>query len=249
AVLLRAEGRVKDAGLRDELRAVRATVLFFSGQPGKAMAIASDILQRPSPSERACVAAAMVAVPCLGGAGRGDEAVAIAERWTETAGRVPNALLSVPGWLLRWLPLGKCSALVLEGRRYEAEALAREEYQAYLAKQVHEGTAVSALQLGLVALARGHVQPAGQWLREAAALFRAPTAPNFLSVCLASLASAAALAGDLPAADAALAEAEEALTPGMAVFRPGLELSRAWIAATRGEVSRARSIALGVADR
>jgi hypothetical protein len=118
-----------------------------------------------------------------------------------------------------------------------------------LAKQVHEGTAVSALQLGLVALARGQVRTAGQWLREAAALFRAPTAPNFLSVCLASLADAEALAGDLPAADAALAEAEEALTPGMAVFEPGLELSRAWIAATRGEVSRARAIALGVADR
>ncbi|HWD71382.1 MAG TPA: LuxR C-terminal-related transcriptional regulator [Actinomycetota bacterium] len=249
AVLLRAEGRVKDAGLRDELRAVRATVLYFSGQPAKAMAIASDILERPSPSERACVAAAMVAVPCLGGAGRGDEAVALAERWTETAGRVPNALLSVPGWLLRWLPLGKCSALVIEGRLYEAEALAKEEYQAYLAKQVHEGTAVSALQLGLVALARGQVQTAGQWLREAAALFRAPTAPSFLSVCLASLADAEALAGDLPAADAALAEAEEALTPGMAVFEPGLELSRARIAAARGEVSRARAIALGVADR
>src|SRR5207253_2387198 len=100
---------------------------------------------------------------CLGGAGRGDEAVALAEHWTETAGRVPNALLSVPGWLPRWLSLGKCSALVMEGRLHEAEALAKEEYQVYLAKQVHEGTAVSALQLGLVALARGQVQTARQW--------------------------------------------------------------------------------------
>jgi DNA-binding CsgD family transcriptional regulator/tetratricopeptide (TPR) repeat protein len=249
ALLLRAEGRVKDQGLRDELRTVRATVLFFSGQPAKAMAIASDILQRPCASERACVAAAMVVVPCLARAGRGDEAVAIAERWNEAAGRVPNALSSMPGWLLRWLPLGQCWALLMQGRLSEAEALAKEEYQGYLAKQSHEGTAVSALQLGMVALGRGRVQTAGQWLREAAALFRAPTAPNFLSACLAGMARAAALAGDLPAADAALAEAEEALTPGMAAFQPELTLSRAWVAAAHGEVSKARAIALGLADR
>jgi DNA-binding NarL/FixJ family response regulator len=137
----------------------------------------------------------------------------------------------------------------MAGRLHEAEALAREEYRRNLDQHAHEGTAVSALFVGMVALARGRVQTSSQWLREAAALFRVPTAPNLLPFCLSGLGHSAALLRDLPSADAALAQAEEALTPGMAVFEPQVALSRAWVAAAHGELSKARSIALGVADR
>jgi ATP/maltotriose-dependent transcriptional regulator MalT len=143
----------------------------------------------------------------------------------------------------------KCWALALAGHLHEAEALATNEYKRSLAQHAHLGTAVSAMLLGRVALAKGRVQTAGQWFREAAGLFRAPTAPNFLPTCLAGLAHAAALAGDLPAADAALGEADEVISPGMALFETLLALSRVWVTAAHGEVSKARAIALGTADR
>jgi ATP/maltotriose-dependent transcriptional regulator MalT len=248
ALLLEAEGGIKDAGLRDDLRAVRATVLHFSGQPAKATALALEILLRPV-SEWACVRAAIIAVLCLAAAGRGNEAVDLADRWTEAAHRVPNPFSVMPVGLQRLLLATKCCALVMGGRLHEAEGLATNEYGRYLARHALEGTAMSALLLGWVALARGRVQTAGRWLREAAALSRAPAAPNFLPECLALLAHAAALAGDLPAADAALVQAEEALTPGKQVYKSVLELSRAWVRAAHGEVSDARAIALGVANR
>jgi DNA-binding CsgD family transcriptional regulator len=80
-------------------------------------------------------------------------------------------------------------------------------------------------------------------------MFRAtPSSPNYLPVSLAGLARAAALTGDLPAADAAIDGADESATPGLAVFEGPVGLSRAWVAAAHGEVSKARAIALGVAD-
>jgi DNA-binding CsgD family transcriptional regulator len=249
ALLLEAEGAIEDAALRDELRAVgTAVVLFFSGQLARAMPIVSDILQGPGTSERACLTAALIAVPCLAAAGRGDEGMVIAERWTQAADRVPN-ISPMPGGIPLWIVVVKCWTLALGGHLHKAEALASKEYRRSLAQHDHEGTAVSACLLGLVALGRGRVQTAGRWFREAAGLFRVPTAPNFLPLCLAGLAHAAALASDLPAAETALGQAEEALTRGMAVFEPLLALSRVWVAAAHGEVSKARAIALGVADR
>jgi DNA-binding NarL/FixJ family response regulator len=155
----------------------------------------------------------------------------------------------MPVGLQRLLLAAKCRALVMGGRLHEAEVLATNEYGGHLARHALEATAMSALLLGRVALARGRVQTARRWLREAAALSRAPAAPDFLPQCLAWLAHAAALAGDLPAADAALVQAEEALTPGKAVYKSVLELSRAWVRAAHGEVSNARATALGVANR
>jgi DNA-binding CsgD family transcriptional regulator len=249
AVLLRAEEDVKDAALVDGLRAVRADVLFSSGQPARAIAMAFDILQRPGTSERAGAWAALVVVPCLAMAGHGDDAVTVAERWIEVAGRADDALLPVPGWPLSWLLLAKCQAALLAGRLHEAEVWTTDLYRRNLVQHAHHDIAMSALLLGWVALARGRVRTAGQWFREAAAMFRAtPSSPNYLPVSLAGLARAAALTGDLPAANAAIDEADESLTSALAVFEGPVGLSRAWVTAAHGEVSKARVIALGVAD-
>jgi DNA-binding CsgD family transcriptional regulator len=248
AVLLGAEGDIEDAELRDGLRAVRADVLFSSGQPARAIAMAFEILQRPGTSERAGAWAALVVVPCLAMAGHGDEAVAVAEHWIEVAARADDALLPVPGWPLSWLLLAKCQAALLAGRLHEAEGWTTDLYRRNLVQHAHHDIAMSALLSGWVALARGRVRTAGQWFREAAAMFRAtPSSPNYLPVSLAGLARAAALSGDLPAADAAIDEADDSLTPALAAFEGPVGLSRAWVAAAHGELSKARVIALGVA--
>jgi DNA-binding CsgD family transcriptional regulator len=67
-------------------------------------------------------------------------------------------------------------------------------------------------------------------------------------MCLPGLACAAALRGDLTTAQAALAEAEAIATPGMAVCEPDVRLASAWVTAAGGEVSKARTLALDVAD-
>jgi DNA-binding NarL/FixJ family response regulator len=248
ALLLRAEEEIEDAELREELRAVRAIVLQFSAQQAKAIAVASDILRQPCANEETCVQAATVVVSCLKVTGRGDEAVAIADRWTEPARRVSDSVSLLAGYLGRLLNL-KCWALVTGGRLKEAEALAREEYRRNLILNDREGIAMSALQSGLVALGRGRVQTAGQWFREAAGLFRTPTSTNLLPACLAGMALAAAFADELLTADAALASAQQIITPLTTTFELFIGLSRAWAAVAHGEVSKGRAIALDVADR
>ena len=129
----------------------------------------------------------------------------------------------------------------------EAEARASRAYRKASDQHAHDATALSARVLGRVALSRGRVETARRWLREAAALFRAPSEVCFLPGCLAGLAQAAALAGDLPTATATLAEAE-GLIPGMANVDQ-LAVARTWLAAGHGELSRARAIALQAANQ
>src|SRR5207244_9413824 len=113
-----------------------------------------------------------------------------------------------------------------------------------LSQHDHEGTAMSALLSGMVALARGRVQTGGEWFREAAGLFRTPTSVNYLSACLAGMAVAAALAGDHPTADASLASAKEFLTPIPATFelsgaQPRVGSRRSW-RGVQGPIDRPR---------
>ncbi|HMC08057.1 MAG TPA: AAA family ATPase, partial [Actinomycetota bacterium] len=243
-LLFDAEESIEDPDLRDQLRMGRGEILFFSGQPARAFALLSDLLQRHGMSERTCVGAVLFAVPCLAVAGRPDQAVTLAEQWTEAAYRVSDEYPAAPGMVLA----GKAHALRLAGRLREAEALATSEYRASLGKQAYGSTAMVAMFLGSVMLARGQVRTAGRWLREAAGLLRAGAGTTFLPMCLAELAQAAALAGDLGAATEALADAQASHMPWMAVGEPGLQLAKAWMTAAGGEVSKARQFALEAAD-
>ena len=242
-MLLRTEQGIEDADLRDELKAVRGLVLLFSGRPEKAIAETSGILERAGANEPARVRTALVAVPAFAVTGRVEHAVAIADRWIESANRLTDKFVFGPGHLL----LGKTYALCLGGRLLEAEMLAEREYRVALDRHAHVATAEWALLRGRVALFRGQVVTATRWLMEAASLFRSPSGINFLPVCLGSLAHAAALAGDAHAAEEALAEAKQVLTAGMALFEPELALAQAWMAALCGEQSRARGLMLDVA--
>src|SRR5438067_4565171 len=88
AVLLRTEQGIEDADLRDELKAVRGLVLLFSGRPVEAIAETSGILERAGANEPARVRTALVAVPAFAVTGRVEHAVAIADRWIESANRL-----------------------------------------------------------------------------------------------------------------------------------------------------------------
>jgi ATP/maltotriose-dependent transcriptional regulator MalT len=244
-VLVRAQREVADLDLRDELEWLRGAMLLFSGRPAGATAVLSGILERPGASEWVCTGVAAVLAAALVASGRSEQAMAIVERWiaaaqrlTEEAPLADDRLLSV-----------QASALCVAGRLDRAEALATSEYRRALSRQARETAASSAYWLGSVALMRGQGETAARWLREAAALYQPPSVLSFLPLCLAGLAAAATLAGDLTTAKTALAAAEEALTPGMVLMESGVRLARAWVFAASGELSRARSMALEAADR
>src|SRR5207302_11084258 len=60
---------------------------------------------------------------------------------------------------------------------------------------------------------------------------------------------AAILTGDLTGAGAALAGAEDVLSPALAHMESEVRLASAWVAAAHGEASKARVVALDVADK
>jgi DNA-binding CsgD family transcriptional regulator/tetratricopeptide (TPR) repeat protein len=244
-VLLRAEDDIKHPHLREKLKETRGLILLYAGRPAEAIAADSQVLDRPGVSDRSNVTVAQHAVLALAVLGRSDQAVAIAERWIDAAHRLAEELPLAAGRLRA----SESWALCFAGRLDEAGALARKEYRRALSNHAHETTAMSAVLLGQVALARGRVQEAARWLREAAALSRSPKGFSLLPMCLAALACAAALGGDLTTAQDALVEADDIANPGMAIYEPEVCLAGAWVAAARGEVSTARAVALDAANK
>ena len=243
-LLLEAERQTETLELRDELTALRGTILSFAGQPTRAIAAVSPVLERPGASERACARSALAAVFACGLSGRTGQARAIADRWIDAARRLADER----PYLAPLLLYSKGAALCIAGGFAEAEGIATGEYRSASARGAHDLAGMWASLLGHVALSRGRVETAARWLQEAAALVRTPGQTNFLPACLADLACARALGGALGAAEHALAEAEGlAITGTRYVLQLGA--ARTWIAAARGETSKARATALDVADQ
>ena len=92
---------------------------------------------RPSANEGTCMRAALVVVSCLAVAGRGDEALSIAERWIEVTRRASGTPSLRPRSLLGFLLNLKALALLTGGRLHESEAVAKKEYQKNLAPLTH----------------------------------------------------------------------------------------------------------------
>jgi DNA-binding NarL/FixJ family response regulator len=243
-VLSDAALRTEDPSIRDELKAMEAGVLVYSGQPAQGAVKAREVLQSPHSSPRACVIAAMGWATAAALAGRAEEAVLARRNWIAVARQMvgelpfpPSALFGPGVW-----------ALTAAGRLDEAATAAQACYEEAVSQGSRDGSAVGAANLGAVALYRGAVSTSMRWLREAAALFRGPVGGNFLFVALGWLAHAAALAGELTIADTAIEEAEAARTAGTHIFDLHIALARAWIAAAKGELSAAQAGVARVAD-
>lgn len=107
----------------------------------------------------------------------------------------------------------------------------------------------AALVLGQLSLDRGQAASAYRWLREAATVLGRFDPQRTLSWCMGLQAWAAALVGDVEAADVAATEAEQlsGVSP-VHVFDVHVRLARAHAAAVAGELTRAGDIALAAAD-
>lgn len=134
----------------------------------------------------------------------------------------------------------------LSGSLLEAEAEA-EELHRRMPTDKPAARALAAAVLGRAALSRGHVLRARHFLRESVVRARACGADGLLPWGLSGLAHAAALAGDQPAAERALKEAQ-ARPCSAPPHGPDLMLTRAWVVAAGGEVGRGAALAVASAD-
>jgi ATP/maltotriose-dependent transcriptional regulator MalT len=129
----------------------------------------------------------------------------------------------------------------------EAEELARNAFATTLRlEDVTRGQ--WAASVGHTAFFRGRLREADRWLSEGAAVLKEYWSVTTLSVCLRGRAEAAALRGDIAAAEAALAESRSHPAGAQPVLSALLLRAEAWVEAAKGEVSSAVGLGCRAAE-
>jgi DNA-binding CsgD family transcriptional regulator len=248
AVLCHAEPVLTDPGARAEVAAILAGLLLYGGNIIQALQALEPVLGDPDADTRSTVQALVVAVPALFHAGRCEQAITAAHRAFESEQRLGEEV--VP-WGHLQIAANLANAYLAAGRVNDTDTLATQNYNQAIE---HTGPypvakALWACSLGQIARARGQVRTALRWQREAATAATAEIPLPFMPQILGELAHAAALAGDLAAAHAALAEAEQYTADGTQLFHLWAALAKPWEAAMRGERSTAIKQALELAEQ
>ncbi|GIH95205.1 LuxR C-terminal-related transcriptional regulator [Planobispora siamensis] len=175
--------------------------------------------------------------------GRGEEAV----DWARRAVAV-SAAVDAETYSMTTHESSHQSVLVLalaeSGDLVQARSVGRRAHEAVAQGLMSVEHKLLAFQLGRAAWLAGHPAQARRWYAEVVRASRPHTAV-LLPMALAGLAAAAAVQGDIEAAEAALAE-HGGLT--CAVRFPEESLGEAWLHAARGELSRARAVLVAAAQ-
>ncbi|MFB9895268.1 helix-turn-helix transcriptional regulator [Planobispora takensis] len=175
--------------------------------------------------------------------GRGEEAV----DWARRAVAV-GAAVDAEAYSLTTHEAAQQSVLVLalaeSGDLVQARSVGRRAHEAIAQGLVSVEHKLLAFHLGRVAWLAGHPAQARRWYAEVVRASRPHTAV-LLPMALAGLAAAAAVQGDVEAAEAALAEHGRL---ACAVRFPEEYLGEAWLHAARGELSRARAVLAAAAQ-
>jgi DNA-binding CsgD family transcriptional regulator len=230
---------------RQEVLAVKATCQVLSARIEESLALTARIRAIGPPTPRVAAQLAAVEGHAFAWTGR-------TERATAT---VDAAFTAAPSWrdevpeIIAGLGLARLTARVFAGDLGGAEALADAGYRALGESGAwNMGVTVLAAVRGQICRMRGQVGAAIRWCRDAVAGYGDNPA-GFPGLCFGELAHALALAGDVPAAEEALAEAERrARRTYLAPDFPAV-LARPWVAAARGDVDRAVELASEAAAR
>ena len=247
AVLQHAERALTSTGARTEVAAALAGLLLYGGNVSQALQALEPVLGDADADDRSTVQAMVAAVPALYHAGRCEQAIAAAARSFESEERLGEEVVPF-GHVQIAVNLG--NACLAAGRLEEADTLAAEGYRHAIehAGPYPVAKALWACTLGQIARARGQVRTALRWQREAATAANAVVPLPFIPQILGELAHSAALAGDLAAARAALAEADQYTAEGARLFHLWAALAKPWEAAARGERSTAVRLAIDLAE-
>jgi len=222
AINAAARAAVTSAPLAEELVADEASVLTFSGQPDRALAV----LGRSTGSDqRARAVRAIAGAVALASAGRTAEALALAR-----AGHADHvALGDEPGIAHPAMHVvNQVFALTEAGRLAEAEQVARAGAEIVASQRVPIAQIWFAINLGRVTILQGRVATARRFYAEAAGLAQSSRFAGSRRVALSGLALAHAMLGEPDAAAQALAE--RAGVPPFGFLGPEQRLADAWAA-------------------
>lgn len=220
--------------------AMEAVFAFHAGELASAIASGTAVLaQDVSPTAK--VWAALATSSALALSGRSDEAVAVAHAGELAADDCES------GSPRYWFVFAEASAALGDVELDEARGIC-EAYAERAAGSPQAEAIVTALY-GRVELAQGCLSSACDGLQ--AAVWTAPQGlpPGWRMVVAAWLGQAEGMRGDGAAAARAVVRAEAAATGPRDVFRPELELARAWAAAATGDTGLAVEHATRAADR
>lgn len=235
---------VDDQRYRDEMRALVGTIHALCGDVAEAIDVLTPVMDSPDP--RPMISAAIGLSPALAMSGRAEDAVEVSERAFGVAMQLgPQPGLGDPGIHV----VARCVALAISGRLAEAEAPARVGYDWSLATSILIGQSWFAMILGLIHLSEGRTQTAIRYFREGSAGFRDLVEPGLLRWCLAGIAQASALHGDLATAEAALRDIEAVGDTPLALAEVEIVRASAWLAAMEGNTEIAvRDLRLAAED-
>ena len=199
-----------------------ASVLTFSGHPGRALAVLERIT---GGDRRTRVVRAIAGAPALAMTGRTAEAVRAAEDGYADHDALGDELaIAHPAMHI----VNQVFALTEAGRLAEAEQLARAGTEIVASQRVPIAQIFFAVNLGRVATLQGRVATARRYYAEAAGLAQASHFAGPRRVALSGLALAHAMLGDADAAAQALAE--RAAGPAFGFRGPEQQLADAWTA-------------------
>ena len=238
-----AERVLDDPSQRDGLVALRSLFLLFEGKLREALEVVQPLLDEGT--TLAYAQGGLAAAVALALSGRTSESIETARRGAEAREAVGDHVqLASPGVYL----VAEAQALLEAGRMHEATAYALLGYDGAIQVGSPHGQAWFASILGRIELHRGRAASAVRWSREAGVVWRELRHPA-ARWGFGALACALALAGDLDDADDAFVELDAEPPTPVQLFDPEIARGRAWLAAQRGEHSRAREILTSAADR
>jgi DNA-binding CsgD family transcriptional regulator/transcriptional regulator with XRE-family HTH domain len=233
-------------GRAHELTALRACALASTPRRDEALRAARSVLARPGATDLARLwagAAAAAVWLSRGQFGRLfealEEGIPLAQRFRDSR---PLIEVCLSGY--RW------RGLVGSGEIGRAASLAAEHFRHALSAGLEDAAAHWAVLVGCSELLHGQVRTATRTLTEGMPLISEHDRLGHASLASALLAQAAAQAGELTIAAAALSAAERRPGPMGSAELAGVHrhLARAWLAAAGGDLHAARSCALAAAS-
>ena len=240
-VVQAAELALDDPALRDGLIGLRATFLVFEGRLFEAIDLVEPLLGEGT--DLAYAHGALPAAVALSLLGRTGDAADTARQGRAARERLGEQVqIGAPGVYL----VAEAQALLEAGQMGEATELARLGYDAALELGAALGQAWFVSILGRIELHRGRAASAARWGHECGVVFRELRHPA-ARWGFGAQACALAMRGDLDGAAAAFAAFDDEPPTPVRVFDPEIARGRAWIAARRGERSRAHDILVDAA--
>ncbi|MFF4429539.1 LuxR C-terminal-related transcriptional regulator [Streptomyces sp. NPDC001513] len=227
------------------LKVNEAASAFAVGEFTHSLAACADLEPDPgqAPDIQMWLMAATTRAVALAFLGRGEEAEDWARRAIAAAaasGDQPDILATHEAALQSILAL----ALTENGRLAEARAVGEQALLGLGDTRVHTERRLLLFHLGRGAMLAGHPGEARRRFAEVVRGSRPHTAV-VLPMALAGLAGAAALQGDIEAAEAALAERNEL---PCSTYLPEERLGEAWLHVARGALTRARAVLTAAAQ-